>query len=143
MSKDYKVIEHMADIGLQVFGETKEKLFQNAARGMFFIITGSSVLAKNESENYWTIECEGTNTEELSVEWLNKLLYIHSTDFVILNDFVIESLTDNNLLAQSGGIKIKESPFYIEKEIKAVTYHNLQVLKNKKNSWEATVVFDI
>jgi len=143
MSKDYKVIEHMADIGLQVFGETKEKLFQNAALGMFSIITGSSALYKNENENYWTIKCKGSNTEELLVEWLSELLYIHSTDFIILNDFVIERLTDNSLLAQTGGIKIKESPFDIEKEIKAVTYHNLQVLKNKKGSWEATVVFDI
>jgi len=143
MSKDYKVIEHMADIGLQVFGETKEKLFQNAAWGMFSIITGSSALYKNENENYWTIKCKGSNTEELLVEWLSELLYIHSTDFIILNDFVIERLTDNSLLAQTGGIKIKESPFDIEKEIKAVTYHNLQVLKNKKGSWEATVVFDI
>jgi len=143
MSKDYKVIEHMADIGLQVFGETKEKLFQNAAWGMFSIITGSSALYKNENENYWTIKCKGSNTEELLVEWLSELLYIHSTDFIILNDFVIERLTDNSLLAKTGGIKIKESPFDIEKEIKAVTYHNLQVLKNKKGSWEATVVFDI
>ncbi len=143
MDKDYKVIEHMADIGLRAFGETKEKLFQNAARGMFFIITGSSGFAKQENEQYWTIKCEGANLEELLVEWLSELLYIHSTDFVILNDFIIKNLTNNNLQAQSYGIKINESPYNIEKEIKAVTYHNLQVIKNEKGYWEATIIFDI
>jgi SHS2 domain-containing protein len=143
MGKDYKVIEHMADIGLKAFGETKEKLFQNAARGMFFIITGSSNLAKQGNEHYWAIKCEGANLEELLVEWLSELLYIHSTDFVILNDFIIKSMTSNNLQAESHGLKINESSYNIEKEIKAVTYYNLQVLKNEKGYWEATIVFDI
>ena len=143
MGEDYKVIEHMADIGLKVFGETKGKLFQNAARGMFFIITGSSGVAKQENEQYWTIKCEGANLEELLVEWLSELLYIHSTDFVILNDFIIKTLTSNHLQAQATGIKINESAYHIEKEIKAVTYHNLQVIKNEKGYWEATIIFDI
>ena len=143
MGKNYKVIEHMADIGLKVFGKTKEKLFQNAARGMFFIITGFSGFAKQENEQYWSIKCEGDNLEGLLVEWLSELLYIHSTDFVILNDFIIKNITNNNLQARSGGIKINESPYHIEKEIKAVTYHNLQVIKNEKGYWEATIIFDI
>lgn len=143
MVKEYKVIEHMADVGLKAFGETKEKLFQNAARGMFFIITGSSGFAKQGNEKYWTIKCEGANLEELLVEWLSELLYIHSTDFVILNDFIIKSMTSNNLQAESHGLKINESPYNIEKEIKAVTYYNLQALKNEKGYWEATIVFDI
>lgn len=143
MSKEYEIIEHTADIGLQVFGETKEKLFQNAARGMFFIITGSCSLGKQGKKKYWNLKCEGSNLDELLVEWLSELLYIHSTDFVFLNDFIIGSLTNNNIKAKSSGIKINESPFQIEKEIKAVTYHNLQITKNEKGYWEATVVFDI
>jgi SHS2 domain-containing protein len=143
MGKDYKILEHSADVGLKAFGETKEKLFENAARGMFFIITRSSGFAKQENEQYWNIKCEGSNLEELLVAWLSELLYIHSTDFVFFNDFIIKVLTNNNIQAQSRGLKINESPYIIEKEIKAVTYHNLQVIKNKKGYWEATIVFDI
>jgi|LDZU01.1.fsa_nt_gi SHS2 domain-containing protein len=143
MNKDYKIIEHMADVGLKVFGETKKRLFENAARGMFFIITGSSGFDKQGNKKYWNIKCEASNMEELLVEWLSELLYIHSTDFVFLNNFIIESLTDNNLKAKSSGIKINESPFQIEREIKAVTYHDLQVSKNEKGYWETTVIFDI
>lgn len=143
MGKDYKIIEHMADVGLKVFGETKERLFQNAASGMFFIITGSSEFAKQGNKKYLNIKCEGSNLEGLLVEWLNELLYIHSTDFVFLNSFIVKSLTDSALQAQSRGLKINESSYNIEKEIKAVTYHNLQVTENEKGYWEATVIFDI
>jgi len=143
MNKGYKIIEHMADVGLRAFGETKERLFENAARGMFFIITGSSGFARQGNEQYWTIKCEGANLGELLVEWLSELLYIHSTDFVILNDFIIKSMTSNHLQAQSGGLKINKSSYHIEKEIKAVTYHHLQVMKNEKGYWEAIIIFDI
>ena len=52
-------------------------------------------------------------------------------------------MTSNHLQAQSTGIKISESTYHIEKEIKAVTYHDLQVIKNEKGYWEATIIFDI
>jgi len=142
MDEDFEVIEHISDIGLKVFGETKKKLFLNAARGMFFIITGSSELTRQKNQQYWTIKCKGSDVENLLIEWLSEL-YIHSTDFVILYDFTIEYLTNNSLQAKSFGIKISESPYNIEKEIKAVTYQNLQVLENKKGYWEATIIFDI
>ena len=143
MCEDYQVIEHMADIGLKVFGKTREKLFENAARGMFFIITGSSGFTKKKNQHHLTIKCDGTDIEDLLVKWLSELLYIHTADLVILNDFSIGYLTDNHLQAKSRSIKINRSPYNIEMEIKAVTYHNLQVIKNEKGCWETTIVFDI
>ena len=143
MCKEYQVIEHMADIGLKVFGKTRRKLFENAARGMFFIITGCSGCAKQKDQHYLKIKCEGADIEDLLVKWLSELLYIHTADLVILNDFSIEYLTDNHLQAKSRGIRINQYPYNIEMEIKAVTYHNLQVIKNEKGCWETTVVFDI
>ena len=143
MGKDYQEIEHMADVGLKAFGETKEKLFENSARGMFFIITGSSEFARQENEQYRTIKCEGSDIEHLLVEWLSELLYIHTTALVIFDSFNIKRLTDNNLQAEARGIKISDSSYNIEKEIKAVTYNNLQVTRNEEGYWEATIIFDI
>lgn len=143
MPKEYQLIEHMADVGLKAFGKTKKTLFQNAARGMFSIITGSSELARQKNQQYWAIKCDGFDVENLLVEWLSELLFIHNTDFVILNDFIIEKVTNNSLQAKSYGIKIIDYPYNIEMEIKAITYHKLQVIKNKKGYWEATVIFDI
>ncbi len=144
MGKDYEIIEHTADVGLKIYGETKQELFQNAARGMFFLITGSSItLGYIKNKRYWKVECKGFGIEDLLVSWLSDLLYIHHTEFVIFGDFIIRYLTEQFIQSEVWGVKIKEYSYQVEKEIKAVTYHNLQVFKNKRNQWETTIFFDI
>ncbi len=143
MGKDYEIIEHTADIGLKVFGKTKKELFQNAARGMFFLITGSSIFPGQKNRQSWTVKCEASNIEDLMVSWLSELLYIHNTDFVIFDNFIFKCLSSYFVQAEVWGTKIKEYPYHIEKEIKAITYHRLQIFKNEKGQWEANIVFDI
>ena len=40
--KQYEIIEHTADVGIKAYGETLSEAFENAAKGMFDIITDSS-----------------------------------------------------------------------------------------------------
>jgi len=143
MGKNYEIIEHTADIGLNIFGKTKQELFQNAARGMFFLITGSFICPEQKNRQYWTVECEASNIDDLLVSWLSELLYIHHTDFVFFDDFIINSLTRQLIQAEVWGGKMKDSSCEIEKEIKAVTYHRLRVFKNDQGLWEANIIFDI
>ena len=144
MAKKYEIIEHTADTGLKVFGKTTGELFQNAALGMFFLITGCSKITKRgiTKKNY-KMECKAVDLEDLLVSWLNDLLYIHNTEYVILDDFVINKLTDSFISAEAKGITIRELNIQINNEIKAVTYHGLKVVRNKNGRWESTLIFDI
>ncbi|MFW6135013.1 MAG: archease [Elusimicrobiota bacterium] len=144
MDKEYEIIEHTADVGLKIFGRTKQDLFQNAARGMFFLITGSNTFfEQTKNRKYYKVKCEGSSLEDLLVSWLSDLLYIHNTDYVIFDDFNIKDFTEEFIQAEIRGVKIRDFPYQVELEIKAVTYHELQVFKNKKGLWEATIIFDI
>jgi len=144
MVKRYEIIEHTADIGLKVFAKTTGELFQNAALGMFYLIADCSKIAKQgiTKKNY-KVECEAVDLEDLLVSWLNDLLYIHNTEYVILDDFVIKKLTDSFISAEAKGITIRELNIQIKNEIKAVTYHGLKVFRGKNGRWEATLIFDI
>ncbi|MFZ2330774.1 MAG: archease [Atribacterota bacterium] len=142
--KDFELVEHTADIGLKIYGKDEKDLFINAARGMFFLITGSSIsLAPVNIRKYYTLESEASGREDLIVTWLNDLLYIHFTDLVIFDDYLINYISEEVIKSKVGAVKIKDSPYQIIKEIKAVTYHNLQVCQNKNGIWEANIVFDI
>ncbi len=143
MGNNYEIIEHTADVGLKVSGSTKRELFQNAARGMFFLITGFSAFPEQKDREAWPVKCEASTTEDLLVSWLSELLYIHNTEYVVFSDFIIRCLTSRLVQAEVWGVKVKDFPCQIEKEIKAVTYHNLYVQKNKKGQWEASIIFDI
>jgi len=144
MAKKYEIIEHTADVGLKVFGKTRVELFQNAALGMFFLITGCSrIMKQGITKKNYKVECKAADLEDLLVSWLSDLLYIHNTEYVILDDFVVKKLTEYNILAESKGIKIREFNVQIKNEIKAVTYHGLKVFRSKSGKWKATLIFDI
>ncbi len=140
--KEFEILEHTADIGIAAYGKTKREVFINAARGMFEIIAGET---KNLEGNFYNkINLEADNLEGLLFAWLNELLYISETKLVILNKFEIKDLSDNKIGAEVKGVKINRLGCKIEKEIKAVTYHLLEIKKDEESGlWRAQVIFDI
>jgi len=140
--KEFEILEHTADIGIAAYGKTKREVFINAARGMFEIIAGGT---KNLKENFCDkIKLEADNLEGLLFAWLNELLYISETKLVILNKFEIKDLSDNKIGAEVKGTKIDRLGCKIKKEIKAVTYHLLEIKKDEESGlWRAQVIFDI
>ena len=141
--KKYEVIEHTADIGIEVFGKTMRDIFIHSAEGMFAIITGNRCIEKSE-DFLSNVILKGEEFEDLLVRWLNELLYISETKLIILTQFTIEELSNHQIKAVVKGKKINETGFKIEKEIKAVTYHDLEIKKDrKKELWTARIIFDI
>jgi len=140
--KEFEIIGHTADIGLIAYGKNKEEVFINVAKGMFEIIAGGT---KNLKENFYDkIKLEADDLESLLFAWLNELLYIGETRLVILNKFQIKQLSDFQIKAEVGGMKINPPSVKIKKEIKAVTYHRLEIKKDEKSGlWSAQVIFDI
>ena len=140
--KEFEILEHTADIGIAAYGKNKREVFISAAKGMFEIIAGEN---KNLKENFYDkIKLEADNLEGLLFAWLNELLYIGETRLVILNKFQIKELSDYQIKAEVGGTKINPPSIKIEKEIKAVTYHRLEIKKDEESGlWRAQVIFDI
>jgi len=140
--KEFEILEHTADIGIAAYGKNKREVFINTAKGMFEIIAGKN---KNLKENFYDkIKLEADNLEGLLFAWLNELLYIGETRLVILNKFQIKELSDFQIKAEVRGAKINPPSIKIEKEIKAVTYHRLEIKKDGESGlWRAQVIFDI
>lgn len=140
--KEFEILEHTADIGIAAYGKNKKEVFINVAKGMFEIIAGEN---KNLKENFYgKIKLEADNLEGLLFAWLNELLYIGETRLVILNKFQIKELSDYQIKAEVGGTKINPPSIKIEKEIKAVTYHRLEIKKDGESGlWRAQIIFDI
>ena len=140
--KEFEILEHTADIGIAAYGKTKREVFINAAKGMFEIIAGGT---KNLKENFYDkIKLEADNLEGLLFAWLNELLYISETKLVILSKFKIKELSDFQIKAEVEGMKINPPSVKIEKEIKAATYHHLEIKKDEESGlWRAQVIFDI
>jgi SHS2 domain-containing protein len=140
--KEFEIIDHTADIGIVAYGKTKREVFINAAKGMFEIIAGEN---RDLKENFYAkIKLEAKSLEDLLIAWLNELLYISEVKLVILNKFKIKELSDGQIKAEVGGTKINHLSIRIKREVKAVTYHRLEIKKDEGSGlWRAQVIFDI
>ncbi|MDZ7261104.1 MAG: archease [candidate division KSB1 bacterium] len=137
--KRYDQIEHTADLGIRVYGDSLKELFINAAYALFDTITDINSVKPSLAE---TVEIVAGDREELLVNWLSELNYLFFTEEMIFSKFDIEKLGDRYLKATARGEKLDPKRHEIFKEIKAVTYHELKI-EQKKGRWEAQVIFDI
>ncbi|MEA2055490.1 MAG: archease [Candidatus Thermoplasmatota archaeon] len=139
MDKKYELIDHTADVCIKAFGKNLAEAFENAAKGMFDIITDNS---KIENIGQYSIELQADDLEQLLVDWLSELLFLNSANGLVFGFFKVELDEENKKLsAKIFGEKFNLSKHKIGAEIKAVTYHMLEI-KNKKPK-HVQVLFDI
>ena len=137
--KRFEILDHTADTGLIIYGSSLKSLFQYAGEGFFSLITD---LRKVKPRIERKIELEGECLERLMVDWLGQLLYLHEIEQLLFKEFMIESVGENGLKAVVKGEFFQEGIHLIKTEIKAVTYHQIQV-KKRDGGWKAQVIFDL
>ena len=100
MKKKYKFINHTADVGIKVWGESLQSLFENAAYSMFDILTELDKVKAKESLG---VEIEGKRADELLADWLRNLLYKFNGEGYLLREFNIEKISKKDLKAKVRG----------------------------------------
>ena len=144
----YEIIEHTADVGIKANGATLKELFENAAKGMFEIISGGPSTTRfarvrgKQAHRKIEIKKDAQSFEELLVHWLSELLYIFNKDQIIFSNFKIQQLDKDNLIAKSSGEKIDPENTDLQTEIKAVTFHDLKIEKNRAG-FTCKIIFDV
>jgi SHS2 domain-containing protein len=140
----WRTIEHTADLGLEVEASTLEGLFIACAHGMTGVLMGSEGGAPDggrEATVWHTLDLRAPDIEALLVDWLRELLHIQTSEGLLFATAEFEALDEKGLVARAG-LAQPESPDVIERELKGVTYHDLQVGR-RNDSWFARIVFDL
>jgi SHS2 domain-containing protein len=139
----YQLIEHTADIGIQVSAGTIKQLFENSALALFDIITDKKKIKPSFSR---TIIVKASNYEELLNEFLNRLLREFSVENNLIRKIVVKKVGKKGVLISLSALIFAEpynhTRHLIKTEIKAVTFHNLSI-KKTKSGYKAQVVFDV
>ena len=138
MEKSFEFINHTADIGIIARGASISETFASAARALFSLIT--------ELDNVGEVlhrdtELAASDQESLLVAWLNELIYLFDTEYIIFKRFEITELSNTRLKARSYGEKVDNSKHELKRGVKAATYHMLRI--DKDNGYKAQVLFDI
>jgi len=132
----FEEVEHTADKALRIFGSNLTELLLSAAEGMTHLMAADVSGISTEIEK--SIELDAIDAESLLVEWLSELAYWAESEMLVFKKFRIQKVTATHLQVKIFGGKTHT----LEKHIKAVTYHNLKIIKTSQGL-EATIVFDV
>jgi SHS2 domain-containing protein len=131
----FEEISHTADWSIRVWAEDLAGLLTESARGMYTLSNaeqGEGAKTKRE------LSLEAVDAESLLVEFLEELLYLSESEGLIFDQFDILEIKETKLNAMMEGRALRLQ----EKEIKAVTFHNLAIRESERGL-EVEIVFDV
>jgi SHS2 domain-containing protein len=126
---------HTADWELEIWAPDLPSLLEQAARGMYAL---SGMRLQKGPHQTCTIALHAADAESLLVRFLTELLWVEQEEGLGFDDFAITIDNLFNLQAVMGGAAIAN----LDKEIKAVTYHNLAV-QTTSQGLRVNIVFDV
>ena len=129
----------MTDALIEAYGSTLDEAFENSAFGlvstMFDLLNVSADLEVN-------IEANGYDLLSLFYDWLEKVMLVVLTENVILSNFKVKISHINNmdysdaylLYSKARGERLDLKKHSFKVEVKAVTYHEMQIKQNKEKN---------
>jgi SHS2 domain-containing protein len=135
----FRYLDHMTDALIEAYGRTLDEAFENSAYGLVNTMFDlSNVSADLEVK----IEANGYDLHSLLYDWLEKVMLIVLTDNFILSCFKVKISHANNMddsdayflrsKARGERLDLKKHSFKVE--VKAVTYHEMQIKQDKEKN---------
>ncbi len=137
--KPYEVFEHTADVGLHAYGSTLSELFIHAAQGMESLMVSPEQVRIQVSHE---VEVQGHDNLSLLIAWLNELIFLFDTEYLLFCQFEIESLTETHLKGRAWGEPYDEQRHELSSAIKAATWHEAAI-EQTDDGYKARIIFDI
>jgi protein archease len=135
----YRLIDHTADFGIEVFAGDAGELFSEAALALFDQVVDRRCLKGTHRRR---VAVTGADWADLMVNWLRELLYLWNGDRFLLCRVAIDGISTRRISATALVDMFDPVCHDIESEIKAVTYHQARVV-SEPGRWSARVIFDV
>jgi SHS2 domain-containing protein len=133
---DYRSFEHTADTGIEAWGKDLAQLFSNAGKALFDVAVELNTVKPKEAVE---IELEAEDATLLLHRWLSELLYYFTAKGMVFGKFEFTSISETALKAKAWGEKFEDERHHVKTDIKAVTYHQLEV----RPGWYARAILDL
>jgi len=124
---------------IKVTGLTLKDLFENSARSLMQIMIKERPAGKT---SVFKLSVSGEDPSDLMVRWLGEILYLFEGESKVVMGIEIDYITKSHLNATLNIAPFNPDQHEILTEIKAVTYHQIEVAR-KKDGWQASIIFDL
>jgi SHS2 domain-containing protein len=133
--KKYKFLEHMADVLFRAYGNDLSELFENSAEALESVMID---LKSIDVKDVKRVNLSSDTYENLLFDWLSEIIVLFEVDSFAIRKFNVK-IIDKSLRAECSGEKIDKGKHKLKHEVKAVTYHNLEVMRHVRYYVDVTL----
>ncbi len=133
----YEILEHTADIRVRVHAATLEELFADALAAMTEIL-GPTESGTGHADTI-AVSIEAPDITALLIDFLNEVLLETALRKTAFPDVAVHHITETSITGTLSGQRFAS----LRRDIKAVTWHEADVRRNRNQEWETMIVFDI
>ena len=144
----FKELDHTADLRVEIRGKDEQELFRNAVESLYLLLGLQAVSDRRDVVPGERLEIQGQDPEEALVGLLGELLYRATAERQRLNLQELsvrrgeEGEEGCRVDVRGGWETLTAGEMAGQREIKAVTYHDVQIRRTKRG-WVARVVMDL
>ena len=139
MAGGFRYLDHMTDALIEAYGNTIDEAFENSAYGLVNTMFDLSNVSANLEVK---IEANGHDLYSLFYDWLEKVMLIVLTENLILSYFRVKISRTGNmedrgayfLFSKARGEYLDLEKHNFKVEVKAVTYHEMQIEEDKEKN---------
>lgn len=124
---------------MRAYGGSMTEVFENIALGMIAMVLDPEAVRPSGSVE---LESRGNDHASLLVSWLAEILFQMETRGWAFREFKVAEIQGLELRGWGLGEPLDPARHAIRMEIKAPTYHMLE-LKEEAGRWIAQVIFDV
>jgi SHS2 domain-containing protein len=147
-STPFRELDHTADLRVEVRGKDEPDLFRNAVESLYILLGLPELSDRVGAPCAERLEIHGEDAEEALVALLGELLYRASVERRRLNlhELAVRSSVEGRggctVVLAGDWVEIRNAEAAGQREIKAVTYHDVQI-RRTPGGWSARIVMDL
>jgi len=133
----YEFLEHTADVLFRAYGNNLNELFENSAEALESVMIDLSNIALKDIKH---IKLSSDTYENLLFDWLSTILILFDVEYFAIRQFNV-NIKETSLTADCSGEKIDTRKHKLKVEVKAVTYHELEIAQD--DVYHVNVTLDV
>ncbi len=142
-----RFIQHTADLGFIVWGDTPEEVVSQAIYALFLAILGekypNAFLQAGPEERFTRrVKISGPDLSLSLHDLLEELLYLFEEELIVPIGVKQLTVRDDSITAELEFVRLEQEKLEDVREVKAITYHRLR-FERREEAWEAEVVLDL
>jgi SHS2 domain-containing protein len=128
---------HIADVRIRLRAESLEHLFSEGMKSIYNVLVPKGKKRKNKIDQ--SIVLTGTDDTVLFINFLNEVLTFSLINKCVFTKISVFRNYGNGLLIDLNGYGVDS----FIKDVKAVTFHEAEVVESESGKFETTIILDI